>query len=371
MTSAEEIWILQLCHGYDGPFLDCARQYASLFDHEKCKVTTVYLTGAPDAAVERESASDEVIFLNYGSRDIRGLKLKAISKMRHLFRRKPYQFCIAHRFKPLYVALLASKLPVVGVNHAFGVYRRLMRQSFVRCFRDRIMLLGVSDAVRDDIRQCLPHWSECRIQTLYNRVDVAVLRNEQLPRQEARVALDLPPGAWVVGNVGRLHVDKDQATLIRGFARALPSLPAHSLLAIMGSGNLEVSLRELAHSLGIAERVRFLGQIPKGRQFFRAFDVFALSSDHEPFGMVLIEAMAAEVPVLCSDCGGGREIVAGAGRLFRFADPDDLARALQDIAVLSEADQRDICASQTRRLLDCFSDEAARPLFWQHMREFI
>jgi hypothetical protein len=38
--------VLQLCHGYDGPFLDCARQYAALFAGSEYKVTTVYLTGA-------------------------------------------------------------------------------------------------------------------------------------------------------------------------------------------------------------------------------------------------------------------------------------------------------------------------------------
>ena len=66
MTTSEVMgggqqWILQFCHGYDGPFLDCARQYAALFAGTRYKVCTVYLTGAPSAEVEAGSASDEVL----------------------------------------------------------------------------------------------------------------------------------------------------------------------------------------------------------------------------------------------------------------------------------------------------------------------
>ena len=164
---------------------------------------------------------------------------------------------------------------------------------------------------------------------------------------------------FIVGNVGRLHPDKDQATLIRGFALALPRLPAGSLLAIMGRGRLESSLKALAAELGIAEQVRFLGQVPQGRRYFKAFDVFALTSDHEPFGMVLLEAMAAGVPAICSNCGGGREVVEGVGRLFTLADEQALARALtQAVAVAQDG-------PQMAEALQRFSDQRVRATFWQ------
>lgn len=328
VTGAGQRWVLQFCHGYDGPFLDCARQYAALFKGTPYKVCTVYLTGAPSTEVEAGSASDEVIFLNYSSRQVRGLKLAAIRDFRRVAASRDFAFCIAHRFKPVYVALLGSQLPVIGVHHAFGDYRRRSRQLFANFFRKRLALLGVSNAVRDDLRACLPGWPGERIETLYNRIDIAAVQAEQVSREAAREHLGLPQGAWVVGNVGRLHPDKDQATLIRGFAQALPQLPGGSLLAIMGSGRLESQLMALATDLGIRDAVRFLGQVPHGRRYFKAFDQFVLTSDHEPFGMVLIEAMAAGVPVVCSDCGGGREVVEGVGRLFALGNSGDLARAL-------------------------------------------
>ncbi|MBX9712396.1 MAG: glycosyltransferase [Pseudomonadaceae bacterium] len=364
MTTPTELRVLQFCHGYDGPFLDCARQYASLFVGTPYKVTTVYLTGAPSVEVERGSASDEVVFLDYRSRDVRGLKLKAIRDIKRLVAGRNFQFCIAHRFKPIYVALLGTDLPVIGVHHGFGDYQRLSRKLFANCFRKRLALLGVSNAVRNEIRACLPSWPAERIETLYNRIDIAAVQAEQVCRDDARAHLGLPQDAWVVGNVGRLHPDKDQATLIRGFAQTLPQLPAGSLLAIMGSGRLEAELKALAAELGVSTSVRFLGQVAQGRRYFKAFDVFALTSDHEPFGMVLLEAMAAGVPVICSDCGGGREVVGESEWLFALGSAQALGQRLMRMAIDRPQSQAGFVEALHDRIVNMFSDSATRRVFW-------
>jgi glycosyltransferase involved in cell wall biosynthesis len=357
-------WVLQFCHGYEAPFLDCARQYAALFAGTPFKVCTVYLTGSPNSAVEAGSMSDEVIFLDYSSRDVRGLKLAAIRDFRHIVSSRDFKFCIAHRFKPIYIALLGSVIPVIGVQHAFGVYSRRFRQLFAGLFKKRLTLLGVSDAVRDDIRTHLRNWPAERIETLYNRIDVQSVRSQLESRGTARQTLGLPQEAWVVGNVGRLHPDKDQVTLLHGFARALPQLPANSLLTIMGSGPLEAMLKALAAQLGIIEKVRFLGQVPNGRRYFKAFDVFALTSDHEPFGMVLLEAMAAGVPIICTDCGGGREVVQNVGHLIPLGNASELAAALAQQACSSPEELHCVKERMLENLEQHFSDQAIRKVFW-------
>lgn len=365
MTSRSEPRILQFCHGYDGPFLDCARQYASLFQGRGYQVTTVFLTGAADPQVAAVCASDEVLFLEFSSKAVRGLKLGAIRALRRIAAERNFAFCIAHRFKPIYVALLGTGLPVIGVHHAFGDYQRKGRRLFANLFSKRLSLLGVSDAVRDDMRRCLPQWPAERIQTLYNRIDIDALQAALVPRAEARKALGLDAQAWIAGNVGRLHPDKDQATLLRGFAQALPGLPAGARLAILGKGRLEAKLKALAAELGIAGQVDFLGQVPDARRYFQAFDVFVLSSDHEPFGMVLLEAMVAAVPVLATACGGAREVVEGVGVLFPLGDAAQLAQGLKHMAVLDEQ-QRQACAEHMlQRLRERFSDQAVREAFWQ------
>jgi glycosyltransferase involved in cell wall biosynthesis len=355
--------VLQFCHGYDGPFLDCARQYARLFCDTPYKVTTVYLTGAPNDEAIQKSASNEVIFLNYRSVEIRGLKWQAIRDIHRITAARNFSFCIAHRFKPIYIVLLATRLPVIGVHHAFNDYQRLTRRIFAHIFRRRLALLGVSNAVRDNIRASLPSWPQGRIETLYNRIDIEKVQSEQFPREMARAALELPQNAWVLGNVGRLHPDKDQTTLIRAFACALPQLPSGSLLAIIGSGKMETPLKALALELNIAESVRFLGQVPNARRYFKAFDVFSLSSDHEPFGMVLLEAMAAGIPLICSDCGGGREVVAGIGDLFPFKNIDILSQRI--VNMVSNRTQDDYSARAAQHLRRYFSDQAGCEAFWR------
>ena len=358
--------VLQLCHSYDPPFLDCARQYASLFAGTRYKVTTVYLTGKPSREVELGSASDKVIFLEFESRQLRGLKLNVIRAVRRIVSRDDYAFCIAHRSKPTYAALLGSKLRVISVHHAFGDFSRPSRRLSVNLFRQRLLLLGVSNAVRDDIRACLPSWPPEHIESLYNHIDIAAVQAEQLPREAARIELGLPQTAWIVGNVGRLHPDKDQFTLIRGFAAALPKLPTGSLLVICGKGRLEAELKALTESLGITDQVMFLGQVPQARRYFKAFDVFALTSDREPFGMVLLEAMAAHLPIITSDCGGGAEVVANPNSFFAFGDVSKLAGRLVEFSEIPLAQIQFITNKQSERLLNLFSDQAAKKNFFAH-----
>lgn len=365
MTRSAERHVLQFCHGYDGPFLDCARQYASLFTGTGYRVTTVFLTGAADAQVAANCASDEVLFMEYSSSAIRGLKLGAIGDLRRIAASRNFSFCIAHRFKPIYIALLGTRLPVIGVHHAFGDYKRRNRRLFAHIFRKRLSLLGVSDAVRDDMRRCLPKWPAVRIQTLYNRIDLEATQACLMTREQARNALGLDTHAWIVGHVGRLHPDKDQATLLRGFAAALAYLPANSQLAILGEGRLEQELRKLALELGIVDRVMFLGQVPEARRYFRAFDVFALSSNHEPFGMVLLEAMATGVPLLATACGGAKEVVEGVGILFPLGDAEHMAQGLRHLAGMDELQRRQCAELMLDRLRERFSDRAVREAFWR------
>lgn len=362
MTRSAEPRVLQFCHGYDGPFLDCARQYASLFAGTPYKVTTVFLTGRSDPEVAARCASDEVLFLEYGSRDIRGLKLKAIRDLREIARSRDFRFCIAHRFKPIWIASLATRLPIVGVHHAFGDYQRLSRKVFAGLMSKRLSLLAVSDAVRDDIRRCLPKWPAERIETLYNRIDVAALQAEQVERLSARRQLRLPDEAWVVGNVGRLHPDKDQATLLRGFAAA----PAAEQPA--GDPRQRPPGRA-AQGPGLRTGYRRARAVPRpgrrGTALLQGVRRLRLSSDHEPFGMVLLEAMVAGVPLIATACGGAREVVEGVGILFPLGDEAALAEGLTHLAALDRR-QREACARlMLERLETRFSDAAVRREFWR------
>ena len=352
--------VLQICHGYSGPFGDVARQYVDALGRLGYEVDTVYLTGAPSEEVVRLTGGATVSFLGQQSDDIGGLKSGAIRAVARLCARADYAFCVTHRFKPAFVACLATSLPVLAVFHAYGTFARRTRQWFARLFKKRLLLVAVSDAVRDDIRACLRGRGP-RVETLHNHIDAERGALCLLDRAAARQQLGLGEDDFVVANVGRLHPDKDQATLLRAYAAVRERLPQPARLLVVGAGRLAETLHDQARALGLgAEEVIWLERLPDARRYFAAFDVFALPSDHEPFGMVVLEAMLAGVPVAATRAGGVPEILGEHHPyLFPVGDAGALAEALTGMAALAPAARSALLADARARLLDGFSSAAA------------
>jgi glycosyltransferase involved in cell wall biosynthesis len=130
--------------------------------------------------------------------------------------------------------------------------------------------------------------------------------------------------------VGRLVPDKNLQALIEAFARATPDAE----LQIVGTGPLEAELRDLASRLGA--RVRFDGYVTPAAMpaVYAGADVFVLPSLYEPFGVVVREAVAAGLPIVCSRTSGAAGDVAVEDRNALLADPrdpDQLATALARI----------------------------------------
>ena len=102
-----------------------------------------------------------------------------------------------------------------------------------------------------------------------------------------------------IGMIGRLVPQKDYPTLLKAFAKFSQSFPASSL-QIIGSGYLKAELSELSYNLGIENRVEWVGKISNVFDYLEDFDLFVLTSSYEGFGLVLLEAMDAGVPLLAS-----------------------------------------------------------------------
>ncbi len=349
-------WILQLCHGYSAPFGEVARQWRVLFKGTEYRILTVFLTGVPDEQVKQLVGGD-VMFLGYKSKDLRGMKIRQIRTIRKLHLKFQFCFAIAHRFKSIYIATHLPGVRVIGVSHAYGVYGRLLRKRYVMKRASNLRLVGVSNAIRDDARQALPKLPAAHIQTVYNHIDVDKIRIGQFTREEARKHLGLAEGDFVVANVGRLHPDKDQATLIKAFAKVQLEIPG-ARLVIIGDGRLRPDLDRQIKELGMTEWIDLKGCVPEAYRYFSAFDVFVLSSNYEPFGMVLLEAMAVPVPVISSECGGAPEVLGDAGKFFPVGNSEGLAEQL--VGVYREGrERREMVADALHdRLLTLFSDEA-------------
>ncbi|MDX2348917.1 MAG: glycosyltransferase [Porticoccus sp.] len=351
--------ILQVCHGYSAPFGDVARQWARLFDGSDYELTTIFLTGNKDEALARE-VGGKVLFFEYTSRDLSGLKRGLVKRIKALHLQEHYEFCVAHRYKSIYSALSVKGLKVVGVNHAYGVYDKWLRRVLVMSQKSRLILVGVSSAIRDDIRKALPSFPAEQVQTVYNRINVKAIQETQVDRSSARKFLGVSNNGYVFGAVGRLHPDKDYKTLLSGFARVSEDMP-DACLVIIGQGGLESRLKSQAEALGISGKVHFLGFVKDAYCYFKAFDSFVLSSDYEPFGMVLLEAMVAGLPIAYSNCGGSPEVVGSLGIPFSVNNPEELSRALLRLYTGQHSIS---CDQLIQRVNRYFSDEVVREEFW-------
>jgi glycosyltransferase involved in cell wall biosynthesis len=154
-----------------------------------------------------------------------------------------------------------------------------------------------------------------------------------VPRAEARRALGLRPLDPLLGAVGRLSPEKGHAHLLRALPAILRALPGAGLV-LAGEGGQRRALEEEAGRLGVADRVEFLGQRRDVARVLAALDLFVQPSLYEGFGLSLLEAMAAGLPVVASRVGGIPEIVddGESGVLVPPGDPDALAAA--SIAIL-------------------------------------
>ncbi len=356
-------YVLQLCHDYTFPFLDVARQYASLFKGTDYKVINVYLVGEKNDDVVKQTDSDEVIFLEYPAKSLTGLKRKPIQQIKLLCAQYHFEFAIGHRYQATYILRNIRNLPVIGVNHSFGKFKRFTRRWFVNHHKKNLYLLGVSNAIRDEMRDYLPGFPQQQIQTLYNRINAEQVSTHQLDKKAARKQLGIKQDSYVFANVGRLHPDKDQRTLINAFAKVAPELP-DALLVIIGQGRLENELKQQVQQLKLEQQVFFPGVIHEAVNYFRAFDSFVLSSNNEPFGMVLLEAIVADVPVIATDAGGAKEIITDKQWLFDIADVNALAQLMLKIYEQDDEQIKTINKQNKQHLKQNFTDEAVKKAFW-------
>jgi glycosyltransferase involved in cell wall biosynthesis len=182
--------------------------------------------------------------------------------------------------------------------------------------------------------------------------------------------LELPEGDTVIGIVGRLQPWKGQDRLLA--AQAILRARGYAVhLVVIGGDSYELSpdyaasLPGLISRLGLSDHVTMTGEVADARPFIERLDVLVNASDPEPFGIVLLEGMAAAVPVLAVDAGGPAEIVQHekTGMLARSGEPEALADALEPLLSSSEL-RRTLGEAGRDRFLREYSDVAMRKRFF-------
>lgn len=222
---------------------------------------------------------------------------------------------------------LLQKFPGVRAKVLFHGRTRL-QASDIRLLSalpaERLSIAAVSHTLAQSLERDLGR----PVQTLRMALEPETFRHALMSREQARQALALPSGSeQVIGAVGRLVESKGFDMLIEAFAKGA-ALQPHLHLAIIGDGPLRGALQARVEALGLRERVHLCGYRDDLRQLYNALDWLLVPSRAEGLGLVVQEAVMADVPVICSDLPVFREQLEGAGRYLPVGDLDAWADAI-------------------------------------------
>ncbi|MEV5842880.1 glycosyltransferase [Streptomyces sp. NPDC051985] len=288
------------------------QQLRLLLRHLPVSCDVVTLTNPGPVARGLTADGVRVVHLGMaGNRD-----LGALPRLVRLIRRGRYDLVHTHLYRACLYGRIAARLAgvraVVATEHSLGDTQLEGREltAGVRALYLAGERLGRSTvAVSPTVAERLRRWGVPgpRIEVVPNGIDLERFRFDPAVRRRTRARLGLPQDAHVIGGIGRLAPGKRFDVLIEALAR----LPADCRLLLVGGGPEEGALRRAARTAGVAGRVLFAGERPYVSDrahdpdlpsLVAAMDVLASPSAQEAFGLAVVEALAAGLPVLYSSC---------------------------------------------------------------------
>jgi glycosyltransferase involved in cell wall biosynthesis len=173
---------------------------------------------------------------------------------------------------------------------------------------------------------------------IHSGVDLQRFSKGAKQRTRKREELGISPDSLVIGYVGWLIPIKGATHLVSAMARVAEKYPK-SLLILVGKGDdkgeEEIKLKKQVERAGLADKIRFLGWRSDVDEIMGCFDIFVLPSLNEGMGRVLVEAMAAGLPIVASRVGGIPDLVKD-GQNGLLAPPADAIALGNGIAALLE-----------------------------------
>jgi glycosyltransferase involved in cell wall biosynthesis len=264
--------------------------------------------------------------------------LHALARLTRLFRRERFDVVHTQSSKAGFIGRLAARIAgVKRVLHTPHVWpfqwtRPPMKNLFLalekRAARwcDRIVCVGREQC---EIGLAYGVAPEERMVVIRNGVDVTPAPTAR-ERAAVREELGVAQGEVVVGMVARLEPQKGVGRFIDA-AAMLAREHANARFFLVGAGRLgkRMAARAAAHGLG-PDRLTFLGHRDDAARLYAVFDVFVLSSLYEGLPYVILEAMAAGLPVVATDVTGTREVVENdvTGTLVPMGDAPAIARGI-------------------------------------------
>ncbi len=323
------------------------RQLQSLVEYSATESSTIALYGGGVVADAMRAAGHRVDEL--GLAGLRGpAKLLAFGRLVRLIRaRRPdvvHVHLLAAQLWGIPAARLARVPRVVSSEHSLmdtTIENRPLTPMLRRLYRLLEKLTSHTVAVSTTTKSRLVRWGIAadRISVVDNGIDFDALTFSAAARGTSRESWNAGDSTTVVGAVGRLEPVKRFPELMAAIAPWL--LQGDRQLVLVGDGPLRASLAELAGRLEITDRVSILGARPDVPALLSGFDVLVSPSRDETFGMAVIEAMGAGLPVVYAQCPALDELPAhlpGAFPLSRFGASSDRSEAAEATAILAGVD---------------------------------
>lgn len=267
------------------------------------------------------------------------LRPSSLIALARLFRRTRTRIVQSHVRESNTSATVASRLAripvVIGTIHSMNkikAKRRILQDRFLA--RVRNATVAVSEGVKRNYCETIGVDPD-RVTVIYNGVDLSRFEGPPVDRAQLLGPLGIPRGDRVITCVARLVPPKSHEVLLDAAARVLKRAPLTTFL-LVGDGPLAAPLEEQAQRLGIASKVVFAGMRNDVPRILRASDASVLSSTREGFSIVLIESLAAGLPVVATNVGGNAEAIEEgvSGFLVPAGDAaclaDRLTRLLED-----------------------------------------
>jgi glycosyltransferase involved in cell wall biosynthesis len=188
-----------------------------------------------------------------------------------------------------------------------------------------------------------------RCEIIYNGVDLS--RYGKNDRTDLREQLQLPAAAILIGSLGNIRPAKGYDLLVRAARRVVDVYPqAHFVIGGEPKSSLQRELDALVAELDLAGHVHFLGFCADSAAFLGQLDGFALSSTSEGLSIATVEALATELPVVATRCGGPEEILVD-DREGLLVAIDAAAIAEGILALLCDRERARRLAEEGRRMV--------------------
>jgi glycosyltransferase involved in cell wall biosynthesis len=193
-------------------------------------------------------------------------------------------------------------------------------------------VIAISNAVKEFLVTSGEVKNVEKIETVMYGFDPVKFAEESNPEgvsPELRLLLENSDGEQMIGMVSRLDPEKRIDLAIETFYEALQKTPNKKLL-IVGEGSRREELQEKIDTLGVQSKVKLLGKQDSISYFMGRLDLFLHTSLFEGFGMVFLEAMASEVPIVAFESAGAVEVLGVDGAATFFRTKQELIQILEN-----------------------------------------